>query len=92
MGAVVLRRGRGERREVAMTCSACRGLMVRQHTFELVHRDGRACLGEWRWVWCCLGCERLVDVEPRSPSGTVAVPDIAQRSRSPFDWETRRAV
>ncbi len=52
-----------------MTCPTCRGLMVQQHTHDLVSREGRLWLGEWRWVWCCLRCEQVSEIETGVPTG-----------------------
>lgn len=59
-----------------MTCPTCRGLMVKQHTHDLVCREGRLYMGDWRWVWRCLRCEQVSEIDSGGPKADVlACPD-----------------
>ncbi len=51
-----------------MTCPTCRGLLVKQHTHDLVCREGRLYMGDWRWVWCCLRCEQVSEIDSGVPT------------------------
>lgn len=51
-----------------MTCRTCPGLLVQQHTHDLVCREACLYMGDWRWVWCCLRCERVSEIDSGGPT------------------------
>ena len=42
-----------------MTCTSCRGVMLKERLYDLLENDGQAYVSGWGWVYRCLACGKV---------------------------------
>ena len=44
-----------------MTCTSCRGVMLKERLYDLLENDGQAYVSGWGWVYRCVACGKVSD-------------------------------